>query len=161
MIRVVLLDIDGVLTDGKVIVDSTGKEYKKMDFRDVDAVYTLRGAGIKVGLVTGEDTPMAKYFKRRFKPDYFYSGCKEKLAAVEEVIAQSGAAPDEICYMGDGKLDLPVFRNMEFTAAPTNAIKEVRELARYKLNTGGGDGCVMELAELILSLNASSESAQK
>ena len=76
MIRVVLLDIDGVLTDGKVTVDSNGKEYKTLDFRDIDAVYTLRGAGIKVGLVTGEDTPIAKYFKNRFKPDYFYSGCK-------------------------------------------------------------------------------------
>ena len=156
MIRVVLLDIDGVLTDGKVTVDSNGKEYKTLDFRDIDAVYTLRGAGIKVGLVTGEDTPIAKYFKNRFKPDYFYSGCKEKLAAVEEVIAQSGAAPDEICYMGDGKLDLPVFRNVECTAAPANAIREVRELAKYKLERAGGDGCVMDLAELILSLNNAS-----
>ncbi|MBP5183081.1 MAG: hypothetical protein J6331_08660 [Lentisphaeria bacterium] len=156
MIRVVLLDIDGVLTDGKVIVDSTGKEYKKMDFRDVDAVYALRGAGIRVGLVTGEDTPMAKYFQKRFKPDYFYSGCKEKLAAVEEVIALSGAAPDEICYMGDGRLDLPVFRSLQCTAAPSNAIREVRDLAKYKLSCAGGDGCVMELAEKILALNGAS-----
>ena len=58
--------------------------------------------------------------------------------------------------MGDGKLDLPVFRNVECTAAPANAIKEVRELAKYKLVRSGGDGCVMELAELILSLNNAS-----
>lgn len=154
MIRVVLFDIDGVLTNGKVMVDSAGKEYKSFDFRDVDAFYTLRNAGIQTGLITGENKPIVNYFKNRFLHEYFYKGCKDKLGAVEEVIAKSGAAPDEICYIGDGKLDLPVFRSLEYTAAPSNAIEEVRKLAKFKLERGGGDGCVMELAALILKHNS-------
>lgn len=151
MIKIVLLDIDGVLTDGKVTVDSAGNESKTIDFKDIDAIFEMKRQGLKVGLITGEGTPITRFFKDRFKPDFFYNGCKDKPAALEEILDQTGIAPDEVCYVGDGKHDIPIMKMVKFTASPANAIPEVRKLSNILLEQNGGDGCIWELLEWILS----------
>jgi len=78
-IKLVLLDIDGVLTDGKVSVDSNGNESKTIDFKDIDAVFEMKRRGYKVGLITGEATPITLFFNARFKPDFFYMGVPDNL----------------------------------------------------------------------------------
>lgn len=150
MIKIVLLDIDGVLTDGKVTVDSAGNESKTIDYKDIDAVFEMKRQGLKVGLITGEGTPITLFFRGRFKPDFFYNGCKDKPAALKEILDQTGVAPDEVCYVGDSKHDIPIMKFVKFAACPANAIPEVRELSNIQLERNGGDGCVWELMEWII-----------
>ena len=147
MIRIILLDIDGVLTNGKVTVDALGNEYKTIDFKDIDAVFEFKRLGLKVGLLTGEATPISAYFKDRFQPDFFYSGCKDKSRALDEILTQTGVSADEVCYVGDGQYDVSIMKRVKFAACPANAILEVRKLANIHLDRHGGDGCVWEMVE--------------
>lgn len=151
MIKIVLLDIDGVLTNGKVTFDSTGNEFKTIDFKDIDAIFEMKRQDLKVGLLTGEATPITLSFRERFKPDFFYNGCKDKTAALNEILAQTGVSADEICYVGDGKHDIPIMKLVKFAACPANAIPEVRELSNILLERNGGDGCIWELMEWIMN----------
>jgi len=150
-IKLVLLDIDGVLTDGKVSVDSNGNESKTIDFKDIDAVFELKRRGYKVGLITGEATPITLFFNARFKPDFFYNGCKNKPAAIDEILEKTGFALEEVCFVGDGKYDIPAIKLVGLSACPSNAIPEVKELATVHLTARGGDGCVWELLEWIIN----------
>ena len=152
MIKVILLDIDGVLTDGKVMIDSDGKENKVIDFKDIDAVFEFKRRGYKVGLLTGEATPITLFFKTRFKPDFFYNECKDKPAAIREILKVTGLTCEEMCFVGDGKYDVPALNMVGLAACPSNAIPEVKELAKLHLKTRGGDGCVWELLEWILRM---------
>ena len=147
MIKLVLLDIDGVLTNGKVTVDTNGNESKTIDFKDIDAVFEMKRRGIKVGLITGEKTPITLFFRQRFQPDFFYNGCKDKPAALQEIMSATGFSSDEICYAGDGKYDIPIMKLVKHAASPANAIPEVRNLSNIKLERNGGDGCIWELLE--------------
>ena len=93
MIKLVLLDIDGVLTNGTVTVDSNGNEYKTINFKDIDAVFEMKRQKLLVGLITGETTPITLFFKERFKPDFFYNGCKNKPEALREILKKAGMGP--------------------------------------------------------------------
>jgi len=150
MIKLVLLDIDGVLTDGKVTVDSNGNEYKTINFKDIDAVFEMKRQKILVGLITGEATPITDFFKERFKPDFFYSGCKNKLEALEAILKQTGISIENVCYVGDSKHDIDVMKLVKLSVCPADAILEVKALAGVCLNARGGDGCVWELLEWII-----------
>lgn len=153
MIKLVLIDIDGVLTNGKVTLDSHGNEYKTMDFKDIDAIFEMKRQKLLVGLLTGEATPITLFFKERFKPDFFYNGCKNKLEALREILSQTGLNAENVCYVGDSKHDIPVMKLVKFSVCPSNAIAEVKALAGAKLNARGGDGCLWELLECIINLN--------
>jgi YrbI family 3-deoxy-D-manno-octulosonate 8-phosphate phosphatase len=147
MIKLVLLDIDGVLTNGKVTVDSHGNESKTIDFKDIDAVFEMKRRKLLVGLLTGEATPITLFFKERFKPDFFYNGCKNKPEALKEILAKTGLSSDEACYVGDAKYDIPIMKLVGVSGCPENAIPEVKELATVQLARRGGDGCVWEFLE--------------
>lgn len=152
MIRIILLDIDGVLTDGKVMMDAMGNEFKTINFKDLDAVFEMKRRGLKVGLITGEATPVTEIFKDRFQPDFFFSGCKDKPAALESILKQSGAHRDEVCYVGDGIHDVPILKKVKFAACPQNAIVEVKQRCNIHLKHNGGDGCIWELMGWIMDL---------
>ena len=151
MIKLVILDIDGVLTDGRVTVDSDGNEYKTINYRDIDAVFEMKRQKLLVGLITGEATPIALFFKERFKPDFFYGGCKNKPEALMEILSQTGLSVKNVCYAGDSGHDIPVMKLVKFPACPSDAILEVKTLAKIRLNARGGEGCVWELLEWILN----------
>ena len=147
MIKLVLLDIDGVLTDGKITVDQNGNEYKTIDFKDVDAVFEMKRQGYEIGLITGESSPITLYFKERFKPDYFYNGCKNKPEAMRKIQEKTGYTTKQICYVGDGKHDISIIEQLDFTACPSNAIPQVKAISNIVLQASGGDGCIWELLE--------------
>lgn len=150
MIKLLLSDIDGVLTNGKVTVDAAGNETKTVSFTDMDAMGNFRNAGVKIGLITGERTPIVEYFKKRFRPDYFICGCHTKGEAVKQLMEENGFLPEEVCYIGDGKYDLPAFPLVRLSACPANAIREVKAAAKLNLQTSGGDGAVKELWDILL-----------
>jgi YrbI family 3-deoxy-D-manno-octulosonate 8-phosphate phosphatase len=152
VIKLVLLDIDGVLTNGKVTVDPRGNEYKTINFRDVDAVFEMKRRKLLVGILTGEATPVTLAFKKRFRPDFFYNGCKDKAGALREIIAQTGLKTDNICYIGDSKHDIPIMKLVKLPVCPADAIAGVKALARVRLKARGGDGCAWELLERLIKL---------
>jgi YrbI family 3-deoxy-D-manno-octulosonate 8-phosphate phosphatase len=152
MIKLLLLDIDGVLTDGKVTVDSKGNEYKTISFKDIDAIFEAKRKNILVGLITGEDTPVTLFFRRRFKPDFFYKGCKDKVRALKEIMRKTKIGINEICYIGDSKHDIPVMKLIKFSACPSDALTEVKRIAKIRLKSTGGEGCVREVLTYIFNL---------
>ena len=152
MIKALLLDIDGVLTDGKLTFDARGNETKTIDFRDLEAAWDFKRMGVKLALITGEGTPIVEIFRKRFAPDYLYKGCKEKVAAVKEILEKENLTLDDIFYVGDGKYDIPVMEFVKYSACPANAISDVKAKAKIRLNARGGDGCIRELLELLRSL---------
>jgi YrbI family 3-deoxy-D-manno-octulosonate 8-phosphate phosphatase len=153
MIKVVIMDLDGVLTDGKVTIDSSGNEFKTIDYRDIDAIFEMKRRNIKVGMITGESTPITLALKERFKPDFFYDGCKDKTLVLKEICAQAAVSAEEICYVGDGKYDIAIMKMVRFAACPANAISEVKAASNIHLKCSGGNGCIAELLKLIEEQN--------
>lgn len=160
-VQMVIFDIDGVITNGKLVIDSKGNEYKSMDFRDIDAVFAFKRNGYRIAFVTGEDTEITKYFKNTFQPDYFYSGNKDKANAVRKISKLSGISLEHICYIGDGKYDAAPMEITGYSACPSNAIELVKRVAKLQLKAGGGDGCIHELMNLIFEINKWEETSSK
>ncbi len=153
MIKLVVLDIDGVITDGSVIVDIKGNEQKKLNLKDIDAVYELHKKGYKLAAITGENTPIVEYFKNRFPWDYFYQNNKQKAVVLEEISASEGITLKEICYVGDGKYDVDPIQKVGLGICPSDAIDQVKEVADIVLQEKGGQGCLWELIALLKQQN--------
>jgi D-sedoheptulose 7-phosphate isomerase len=151
MIKMILFDIDGVITDGKVCINSSGEEFKSINFKDIDAVFEFKRRGYKIGFITGEKTPIVNYFKDRFMPDYFFDGIKDKCKVIKEIELLSGIDRYEICYIGDGKSDIEAVGYVGLGVCPQDAIPEVKENADYILKSCAGEGCIHELVKVVES----------
>lgn len=160
MIKAVLLDIDGVLTDGTVMVNAGGEETKTISFDDIDAIFELKRNGIKIGFMTGEDTTFADYVKKRFTPDFFIAGCKDKLAAFQELARRESLDESDIAFAGDSKKDVALLEYLSCSYAPGDADAEARASAKTVLKAGRGRGAIMELARHILTPATDSTLAQ-
>jgi YrbI family 3-deoxy-D-manno-octulosonate 8-phosphate phosphatase len=147
VIRVVALDIDGVLTNGEVILDQDGRESKSLFFRDIDAVFAARRAGLRVVLVTGEDTPMVDAIARKLDCADVYRGRKDKVEALEAI----GIALEEICFVGDASRDAPALAAAGLGLAPSDAASEAQTAADRVLEHAGGRGAVGEAIALVLA----------
>src|SRR5688572_7793314 len=117
-IRVLALDIDGVVTDGTTTLSDSGDEGKRVSFHDLDAVNRARGSGLTVVLVTGEENSSADSIARRFNVDFVKTGAKDKLAALTEVSAELGVSLKEFCYLGDSDRDAPALSRVGLGLAP-------------------------------------------
>lgn len=148
MIKLVLFDIDGVLTDSRIIIGEDGRESKQLSLRDVDAIYEIKRHGFKIGAITGESTPLTAYFENRFPWDYFYRGCKEKTNAIKEIQAKEGLEREEVCYVGDGKYDVDAIAYAGLGVCPKDAIFPAREKADLILDVSGR-GAIWELQEYL------------
>lgn len=149
MIELVVFDIDGVLTDGSVLVNSQGQEQKRVDLKDIDAVYELKRRGYCLAAMTGEDTEIVRYFRDRLPWDRFYSGCKRKLETIQKLASACGFTMEQTAYIGDGKYDLEVLPHVGLSVCPADAIREARIQADVVLHRNGGDGCVWELLDIL------------
>jgi len=154
MIKLVLLDVDGVITDGKVQIDSKGHESKQVDFKDIDAIFELKRKGYKLGIITGESTSINKYFVHRFKPDFFHVSCKDKVSAIRKIQDNTGYKKEEICFVGDSKYDIDAIKYAGLGVCPNNAVENVKKMADIILNSNGGDGCIMELVGFLDKYNS-------
>ena len=149
MIELVIFDIDGVLTDGSILVDSQGREQKRINIKDIDAIFELKRRGYRLAAVTGEDTEIVNYFRNRFPWDYFYSGCKKKLEAVRTLLKEQNLSMQQAAYIGDGKYDLEILPHAGLSVCPADAIQEARLQADVVLHRAGGEGCVWELLSIL------------
>ncbi|MBQ7563563.1 MAG: HAD hydrolase family protein [Lachnospiraceae bacterium] len=145
MVRLIVFDIDGVLTDGKIYIDQTGREVKALRLTEIDAVNTLHRKGFLIAALTGEATPITEYFKNRFPWDRFVTGCKEKGSGLASIADDLSVPISEVCYIGDGVYDIEAVRLAGLGVCPANAIDEVKAVADLILKKSGGEGCVDEL----------------
>lgn len=156
MIRLVVFDIDGVITDGTVAIDEQGKEQKKINLKDVDAVFELHRRGFRLAAITGEDTMIVNYFEKRFPWDFFYRGVKQKTEKIKELEKYLDCLPEEICYVGDGKYDVEPLSYVGLGICPADAIDQVKAASNIILQAGSGEGCLWELLEILRDYNIES-----
>lgn len=149
-IRVVLLDFDGVLTDGRIIQGSGGLDVRVFDVRDGMGIQLARAAGLDVGIVSGRTSRVLTDRAAELGIHEVHQGVGDKASCLGEIAGRLGAATNEICFMGDDLIDLPAMRRAGFAAAPADAMPEVRKQAHYVTSRPGGRGAVRELVEVVL-----------
>jgi len=149
-IRLLLFDVDGVLTDGTILLHADGSESKMFHIRDGAAIVWAQRAGMQIGLLSARTSEATARRAQQLGISVLIQGLADKLAGYEEIRRQAGLADDEIAYMGDDLQDLPVLRRVGFSAAPADAPAAVREHVRWVSRTGGGRGAVREMIEHVL-----------
>jgi 3-deoxy-D-manno-octulosonate 8-phosphate phosphatase (KDO 8-P phosphatase) len=157
-IQAVVMDVDGVLTDGGLWWGPDGEEWKRFCFADIMGLSLARRAGVELAMISGEDSPLVDRYAQKMNIRYFVKGCRDKAAALREVAASAGIELNGVCFMGDDVNDLPAMRIAGLSAAPANAAKDVLATANFVTKCSGGNGAVRELVEALLAargLNAS------
>ena len=149
-IRVLILDIDGVMTDGHIIYSIYGDELKFFDVQDGFGITLLRRAGIKSVIITAKKSRIVKLRARDMKVEKAYQGYTVKLKAFEDVIKRFRVKPEEVCFIGDDLIDLPILKRVGLAVAVPNAVEEVKQHAHLVTSRAGGHGGVRELCDLIL-----------
>jgi 3-deoxy-D-manno-octulosonate 8-phosphate phosphatase (KDO 8-P phosphatase) len=150
LLRLLLLDVDGVLTDGTISVSGSGDERKSFSIRDGSAILWARHAGMEVGLLSGRHSGATSKRAAELKIGILIQGETDKRAAFTKIAAAQSLTSDQIAYMGDDLLDLPVLRLAGLSAAPADACEDVRRRVHYVTRAAAGRGAVREFIELIL-----------
>ena len=149
-IRLLVLDVDGVLSDGRILYDSTGTETKAFCAADGQGIkYWLR-SGQKAAILSGRDSSTVHTRAAELGIDLVRTGAKDKLPAFLDLLQEAGCAAEETGYVGDDLVDIPVMARAGFAAAVPAAPEEVRRLAHYVTRAPGGAGAVREVIELLL-----------
>lgn len=149
-VKLILSDVDGVLTDGGVVYDNQGVETKRFSIRDGLAIKMWQKAGHTFGLLTSRNSNIVKVRAAELGIEIVRQGFEHKWPAAQEVISGLGLTPDETCYIGDDLPDLAVISRVGFGVSVSDGAPEVRSAAQYITSTPGGSGAVRELVETIL-----------
>ena len=149
-IEVLISDVDGVLTDGGLIIDSQGTGTKKFHVRDGLGIKLWQEAGFRFGIMTARTSPIVEMRASELDIDFIYQGCEEKGPALSELASQENISLDQFAYIGDDLSDLAPIRSVGLGVAVADAAWEVREAADHVTQLGGGHGAVRELVETIL-----------
>lgn len=153
MIKYIFSDIDGVLTDGTVLLDAENNEQKKICYRDLDSINFGKAHGLEFALITGEDSKLARQISKRFRTINNSYGAKDKAQALLDLQKKLQLEIDEICYIGDSMRDIPAIQLAKLGVAPADALKNVRENADYITEVCGGQGVLWETVEMIVEYN--------
>ncbi len=146
----VIMDVDGVLTDGKIILDANGVESKAFYVQDGSAITYLHRVGIKTAIISGRNSKVVELRAKELSIGDVYLGIHKKLDAYEEIQRKHKIKDSEICYIGDDLIDLPILRKVGFSVAVPNAPLEVKERVSYVTDALGGYGAIREVTEKIL-----------
>jgi 3-deoxy-D-manno-octulosonate 8-phosphate phosphatase (KDO 8-P phosphatase) len=149
-IQLILSDVDGVMTDGRVIYDNAGIETKVFHVRDGLGIKLWQKSGFFFGIVTSRNSQIVRLRAAELGVAQVRQGFDEKLPAAMDVIRQLGVAPAQVCYIGDDLPDLAVMRFVGLAVAPADASHDVRRVAKWVMRRAGGEGCVRELIERLL-----------
>lgn len=157
-IRIVIMDVDGVLTDGAMYYAEHGDELKRFHTRDGVGIRLLHESGIATALVTGEQTTMVARRAAKLRIAEVHQGVQDKWATVASLLARHGLSPSQACFIGDDVGDLEALRGVGLAIAVADAIPAVLETAHYVTQRRGGEGAVREVCDLILSARGKVES---
>lgn len=150
-IKMVLLDVDGVLTDGRLYYGNSGEELKAFDIQDGLGIKLLQKGGIEVGIITGRTSELLKRRTDELNIKLLVQGREDKLTALNEILVDKTINLEEIAFVGDDLPDLAVIRRVGLGITPANGNHIVASQALWQTHKGGGNGAVREVAELILS----------
>ncbi|MBU0994012.1 MAG: HAD hydrolase family protein [Proteobacteria bacterium] len=151
-IRLLLLDVDGVLTDGRVIYNDDGTEIKAFNVKDGLGLRLLMNAGIKTGVVTGRRSNALIYRCKNIGIHYVFDGISEKGKLLETIVSQTEILPEEIAFMGDDLPDIPLLKKIGVPIAVRDAHENVIDASEIVTEKRGGDGAVREICEKILKV---------
>jgi len=149
-IKAFVFDVDGVLTDGKILITSEGEMLRQMDTKDGYALKYALNKGFRVGIITGGINQGVKERLELLGVDKVYLGMHEKEQAFEDFIKNYDLKADEVLYMGDDIPDIAVMQKVGVAACPQDAVTDVKKIVHYVSHKKGGDGCVREILEQVL-----------
>ena len=149
-IKLLLFDVDGVLTDGSIIVHGDGTESKQFNIRDGAGLVWAQRAGLQVGLLSARLAEATGVRASQLGITIVVQGAANKLSGYEQILADHGLTDEQVGYMGDDLQDLPVLRRAGFSAAPADAAPEVRNAVQWVSASGGGRGAARECIEHVL-----------
>ena len=151
-IRLIILDVDGVLTDGGLYFDNQGQEYKAFNSQDGHGIRLLLENDIQVALITGRQSELLLHRANNLKlsPDLIYQGYRDKLPAFEDLLQKTNLDKSQVAYIGDDVIDLPIMSQVGLSIAVKNANWFVKEHTDWICSKKGGHGAVREVCELLL-----------
>jgi 3-deoxy-D-manno-octulosonate 8-phosphate phosphatase (KDO 8-P phosphatase) len=149
-VRILVMDVDGVLTDRKMVLSERGDEWKSFDTRDGIAIALARRAGLKTAMVSGERSQIARARGDKLGIDAVMLGSRRKGDAIDTLLAQFGCSPDAVAFIGDDLLDIPAMQRVGMAVAVADAAPEVKAVAHAVTSARGGRGAVRECVERIL-----------
>ena len=150
MIKLVLLDVDGTLTDGGIYRGNNGEELKRFNVKDGYVIVNAQKLGIEFGIITGRKSELVEIRSNELKIKYLYQGISEKTVILKEIMQKTGLKKEEIAYMGADLNDILIMKQSGLTGAPKDAADEVIQIADFVSEKNGGSGAVREFVEYIL-----------
>ncbi len=149
-IKLLILDVDGVLTDGKLFFDQQGNEYKSFHAQDGHGIKLLRRTGVEVAVISGRSSPIVSLRMSALGISHLYQGHEDKRAAFMDVLAKLSLNPDQVAYVGDDVLDLPILSRVGLAIAVHDAVETVKNHVHWQTRRCGGQGAVREVCDLIM-----------
>lgn len=149
-IKMLVMDVDGVLTDGTVLINSDGSEGKNFSILDGHGIKMWHRAGFKTAIISGRASGSTIVRAEQLSISYVQQGCKKKLPAFELLLKETGLSADQVIYIGDDLLDLPIVKRAALGVAVINAVDELKAGADYITKKSGGTGAVREVIEIVL-----------
>jgi 3-deoxy-D-manno-octulosonate 8-phosphate phosphatase (KDO 8-P phosphatase) len=150
-VKIMVMDIDGTLTDGMVYYSKNGEELKRFYIRDGMGIELLHKSGIQVGILTSENSPIVMARATRLKIEHVILGSRNKKKSLEELSENINIPLESIAYIGDDVNDLQAMQISGFSVCPVDSVESIKDVADCVLTHNGGEGAVRELAELILT----------
>lgn len=149
-IKLVIFDVDGVLTDGSLFIGDDGEEYKAFHSRDGHGMKMLRATGVEIGIITGRTSNVVRHRMESLGIQHVYQGQLEKLPAFQQLITKLGIDPQQVAYVGDDVVDLPILTRAGLAVAVADAHPLVKRHAHWITPCGGGRGAARDICELIM-----------
>lgn len=149
-VKLLILDVDGVMTDGRIIMDDEGREIKNFHVRDGHGIKVLQRYGIEVALLTGRLSQVVKQRAKDLDIKEVYQKVYNKREVFEKILKKHKLSAEETAYMGDDIIDIPVLKSVGFSAAVADAVEVVKKSVDYVAKNKGGQGAVREICEMIL-----------
>lgn len=149
-IKMLILDVDGVMTDGSIMMDDEGRELKSFNVLDGHGLKILQRYGIKVAILTGRRSKVVEYRAKDLGIEDVYQGALNKKEVFEKILLKNKLSADEVAFLGDDIVDIPVLKRVGFSAAVADAVDVVKKSVNYVTKKVGGHGAVREICEMIL-----------
>ncbi len=149
-VELVIFDVDGVLTDGGLFFGDDGQEYKAFHSRDGHGMKMLRASGVEIAIITGRTSQVVEHRMANLGIEHVYQGKQEKLPAFEALIAKLQLTPEQVAYVGDDVVDLPIMLRVGLAVAVADAHPLVLKHAHWQTPHGGGRGAARDVCELIM-----------
>jgi len=149
-IKLLILDVDGVMTDGRIIFDSNGVESKFFNVKDGHGIKMVQRAGIEVGIISGRESQVVANRAVELGIGQVYQKSLDKMVPYRQMLEATGLSDEQVAFVGDDIIDIPILRRVGFAAAPADAVAEVLPFAHFIARNRGGWGAVREVCDLML-----------